>query len=88
MACCDTCHNEYDKTFDVTYHGDEFTFDCFECAIQRLAPACENCRCRILGHGVEEQGKFFCGASCARAMGRTELRDRGDSALIELPQYP
>jgi hypothetical protein len=34
---CDTCHNEYDKTFDVVMNGNTYTFDSFECAIHLLA---------------------------------------------------
>jgi hypothetical protein len=43
------------------------TFDSFECAIQRLAPRCEHCDCRVIGHGVEVEGRFFCCAHCARS---------------------
>ena len=78
MARCDTCKNDYDKTFEVRKNGGTYTFDCFECAIHALAPKCERCGCGILGHGVEEQGAMYCCASCAREMGRTALRDRGD----------
>jgi hypothetical protein len=46
--------------------GGVHTFDSFECAIQRLAPTCEHCQCRIVGHGVEVEGRFFCCAHTAR----------------------
>jgi len=88
MTQCDTCGNDYDKTFEVHQDGQTYTFDCFECAIHQLAPACAHCGCRILGHGVEEGGFFYCGASCGRKMGRTDLRDRGDAVLVEVPTYP
>ena len=26
--------------------------DSFEGAIQKIAPVCEHCRCRVIGHGV------------------------------------
>jgi hypothetical protein len=78
MPRCDTCGNDYDKTFEVRTGAVTFVFDSFECAIHKLAPVCRHCGCRILGHGVEEQGSIFCGASCARDMGMTDLRDRGD----------
>lgn len=32
----------------------------------RIAPECEHCHCRMLGHGVEVDGRFFCCAHCAR----------------------
>jgi hypothetical protein len=88
MGQCISCGNDYDKTFEVNKDGRTYTFDCFECAIHKLAPACAHCGCRVLGHGVEEDGSIYCGASCARTMGKTDLRDRGDLALIEVPLYP
>jgi hypothetical protein len=79
MARCDTCGNDYDKTFTVQKDGRTYAFDCFECAAHKLAPACDHCGCRVLGHGVEEQGAIYCCASCARMKGRTQVRDRGDA---------
>lgn len=70
MAVCDVCGNDYWMSFEVrTVSGDTHVFDSFECAAHRLAPVCENCYCRILGHGVEVEGRFFCSAHCARAEG-------------------
>jgi phage terminase large subunit GpA-like protein len=67
MRTCVVCGNEYWMTFEVrTVTGDVYTFDSFECAIQKLAPHCEHCECRIVGHGVEVEGRFFCCAHCAR----------------------
>lgn len=88
MARCDTCGNDYDKTFEVRKDGRTSTFDCFECAIHALAPSCAHCGCRVLGHGVEQQGSIYCCASCAREMGVRELRDRGENAGIEAPLHP
>ena len=62
-----------------------YTFDCFECAIHMLAPACGHCGCRVLGHGVEENGAIYCCANCARAMGKLDLRDRGTARARERP---
>src|SRR3712207_3014026 len=54
MAQCEVCGNEYDKSFQVTMAGgDAHTFDSFECAIHALAPSCEHCGIRVIGHGVE-----------------------------------
>src|SRR6266542_1160191 len=53
MAVCEVCGNDYWMSFEVHTAGNVHVFDSFECAIQRLAPACEHCRCRIIGHGVE-----------------------------------
>lgn len=76
MPTCDTCGNSYDKTFEVVTDDQHYTFDSFECAVHKLAPACGHCRCRIMGHGVEAQGIMYCCANCARAAGTTLLRDR------------
>ena len=76
MAQCEVCGNNYDKSFEVILGGKSHTFDSFECAIQALAPSCLCCGCRIIGHGVEEEGQVFCCVHCARADGRTELKDR------------
>lgn len=76
MPKCDKCGNDYDKAFQVTVQGKTHTFDSFECAIQTLAPACPQCGVRIIGHGVEKDGRIFCCAHCAKQEGASELRDR------------
>jgi hypothetical protein len=67
MPRCDTCGNDYDKAMSITQAGRSHTFDSFECAIQKLAPSCAHCKCRIIGHGVEHGGKTFCCEHCAHA---------------------
>ena len=75
MARCDVCGNEYDKTMSIDAWGRRHTFDCFECAIQLLAPTCDHCGCRIIGHGVEDsEGRLFCCGHCARKVTMSELR--------------
>ncbi len=77
MARCDVCGNDYDKSFRVTMSdGREGTFDSFECAVHQLGPTCEHCGCRIIGHGVEADGRMFCCASCARESGVAGVADR------------
>jgi hypothetical protein len=76
MARCETCGNDYDKAFQVSMNGTTHTFDSFECAIHALAPTCENCGIRIVGHGLEKDGTFFCCEHCAEVVGVTGLRDR------------
>lgn len=76
MARCDTCGNDYDKAFTVTQQGKSHTFDSFECAIHMLAPSCSHCGCRIIGHGVEANGTFYCCANCARQSGVKGVDDR------------
>jgi hypothetical protein len=78
MPKCESCGNDYDKAFTVTMAGREHTFDSFECAIHRLAPRCDHCECRIIGHGVEQNGVMFCCASCAEHSGVKGIRDRVD----------
>ena len=74
---CEVCGNEYDKTFQVTTGaGRSHTFDSFECAVQALAPTCENCGVRILGHGVENGAHMFCCANCAHKKGVKSVKDR------------
>ena len=76
MSRCETCGNDYDKSFDVIVDGTSHTFDSFECAIHLLAPVCEHCGCRIVGHGVEADGRMFCCAHCAGHAGVAGLTDR------------
>lgn len=76
MAKCDLCGNDYDKTFQVIQGDKRMTFDSLECAIHVIAPTCSHCQCRILGHGVEAEGKMYCCAHCARHTGKQGLADR------------
>ena len=77
MARCEVCGNEYDKAFQVSMPGrSTHTFDCFECAVHALAPECDRCGCKIIGHGIEANGSFYCCAHCAGQEGVTEARDR------------
>ncbi|MDH6125645.1 Prokaryotic metallothionein [Kitasatospora sp. GP82] len=70
MAVCVVCNNDYWLAFEIrTVTGDSYMFDSFECAMEKLAPRCEYCQVRIVGHGVEVSGKFFCCANCARRDG-------------------
>jgi len=54
--------------------GQSHTFDSFECAIHALAPACAHCGCKIIGHGVEAHGSFYCCAHCATKAGISGLQ--------------
>ena len=76
MAQCEFCGNNYDKTFDITMEGETYTFDSFECAIHLLAPTCEHCGVKIVGHGLEADGTFFCCDHCAEKTGVHGLNDR------------
>lgn len=64
---CEVCGNRYEKAFQVIFpDGSRHSFDSFECAIHLLAPACAHCGCRIIGHGLERDGAYFCCEHCAR----------------------
>ena len=76
MPRCDTCGNEYARSFQVVKDGTTHTFDSFECAIHALAPHCAHCDCRVIGHGLESNGTFYCCANCARMAGVKGLDDR------------
>ena len=76
MAKCETCGNDYDKAFEVVMAGAAHTFDSFECAINALAPTCLRCGVRIVGHGMEKDGEFFCCNHCAEQAGVSDMRDR------------
>jgi Rieske Fe-S protein len=81
MSVCEVCGNDYDKAFEVIAAGSRHTFDSFECAIHAMAPICEHCGCRVIGHGSEVDGRFFCCAHCARsATHHDEIRDRDQLA--------
>lgn len=75
MAKCEVCGNEYYLSFDVVRDGKSHTFDSFECAIHKLAPSCDHCGVKIIGHGIEADGTFYCCAHCARESGVTTVVD-------------
>jgi hypothetical protein len=67
---CETCGSVSRKTFQVVVDGSSHVFDSFECAITAVAPTCERCGCRVLGHGVEDGGALYCCEGCrARRIG-------------------
>ena len=76
MATCEVCGNEYDKVLEVTQDGESHVFDSFECAIQALAPVCGHCGVKVVGHGIEADGRVFCCAHCAGEEGVSGVADR------------
>ena len=70
MATCETCGNDYDKSFQVTMNGKAHTFDSFECAIHALAPTCDHCGIRIVGHGLEKDRHLLLLRSLRGSRGR------------------
>ena len=75
MAECEVCGNDYYRSFEVIAGGKRHVFDSFECAVHRLAPVCRHCGCKVIGHGIEADGVFYCCASCARTAGVTAVVD-------------
>ena len=75
MATCEVCGNDYQLSFEVIKAGERHVFDSFECAIQKLAPLCDHCGCRIIGHGIEAGDAFYCCAHCARRSGVSQAVD-------------
>ncbi len=76
MAECEVCGNDYDKAMEITLDGARHVFDSFECAIHALAPTCEHCGCRVIGHGVQADRRVFCCAHCADRAGVEGIADR------------
>ena len=76
MGVCEVCGNDYDKTMEISVAGERHVFDCFECAINVLAPTCAHCECMIIGHGIEGNDAFYCWAHCAHAADIQEVVDR------------
>ena len=75
MGVCEVCGNEYHLSFEAVAAGNRHVFDSFECAIQKLAPICAHCGCRVIGHGTEANGTFYCCAYCARLKGAKGVAD-------------
>ncbi len=80
MATCEVCGNDYRLSFEVHAAGAVHVFDSFECAIHLMAPVCEHCGVKVVGHGVEADGVFYCCASCARAGGQASASQLVDHA--------
>lgn len=80
MEQCDVCGNSYARAFRVILaDGSDGVFDCLECAIERVAPRCKHCGCRVIGHGVESAEVIFCSNHCLRA----SSSDSVDEASME-----
>lgn len=78
MGTCDKCGNNYDKSFEIMMNDRTYTFDCFECAIEKLAPRCECCGTKVIGHGLEANNNIYCCAHCSKREGIVDLKDRSE----------
>ena len=54
MAQCEVCGNDYHLSFEIITAGSKHTFDCFECAIHKLAPICSHCGCKSSDTAVKQ----------------------------------
>lgn len=90
MTTCDLCGNHEGRFFTITMGGTTGTFDSFECAIQVMAPACEHCGCRILGHPAETESGVYCCAHCARESGNPHRPAKMESSgvAVKAPDTP
>ena len=79
MATCEVCGNDYDRAMTIEKQGSSHVFDSFECAIHALAPTCDHCGIKIVGHGIEADGATYCCAHCAEQQGVKGARDRVDA---------
>jgi len=82
MAVCEVCGNDYDMSFEVRAQGVTHIFDSLQCAIQAIAPICEHCGARVIGHGVAVDHHWYCCAHCAREEGATTIVDREMSESV------
>ena len=84
---CEVCGNAYEKAFQVVAGGATHVFDCFECAIEAMAPRCAECGCKVIGHGIEADGKTYCSAHCAHQAGFPQAKDHVEE-LAEISAMP
>jgi len=80
----EVCGNDYDKSFEIIAADSRHVLDSFECAIPRMAPICEHCGCKVVGHGSEVDGRFYCCAHCPREAGGTiaqQIESRCDDTV-------
>ena len=66
MGPCEICGNAGANPIRVITDDSAHVFDCFECAIHAIAPRCDNCGCRIIGHGVSTVDSTYCCDHCRR----------------------
>jgi hypothetical protein len=85
MGSCDVCGGQKGRMFTVTMGSQTGTFDSFECAIHLMAPGCEHCGCRVLGHPIENESGIFCCDHCAREAGNPHRPARRESSTVAVP---
>jgi len=85
MGGCDVCGSSEGRMFTVSMGNQSGTFDSFECAIHMMAPACEHCGCRILGHPVDSEAGIYCCMHCAREAGNPHRAAQPEHSTVAVP---
>lgn len=87
---CDHCGKPHQEFLKVVMAEKTYTFDCFDCAIQTLAPICPQCHCRIIGVGYERNHLKYCSRECLLLDERLEQILRKDfiSPVLSSPLEP
>jgi hypothetical protein len=78
VAKCSVCQNEYDKTFKSLRTGRP-KYLTVSNAIAAMAPTCAHCSCRIIGHGVEQEGALL----LLRQLRKTRRRHRIEGSSLK-----
>jgi hypothetical protein len=63
---CEVCGMDCEAPLELGFRGRVGIFDSFQCAIFAMALCCERCRCPIIGHLIELEGKTYCCPHCAQ----------------------
>lgn len=71
---CERCGKRDGALMEIRLRGRTRIFDCFECAIHAMAPAYRHCGSRVIGHGIEGEGRIFCSAHCENAARTADAR--------------
>jgi hypothetical protein len=74
MAKCEVCGNEYDKALTLLLPGIATPSIVSNARFRRSHRSAT--ASRVIGHGVEVGGRFFCCAHCARLATSADVKDR------------
>ena len=81
MRSCRKCGQPAQVPVSIrTGDGPSYTFDCFDCAIEMVAPRCPECRRAYLGRPVTSGEHRFCSTACSQ---RRQVREAWSPAQGE-----
>lgn len=67
IRLCDHCGCECIFELEVRLAGQVFHFDCFDCAIDRLAPVCQRCGRKFTEPALQgDAGELYCSLACRK----------------------